>query len=83
MLFGRKGFKLDGINGSMKSGSYSVTMGMVCGILAIAFLIVAIYRWSIIVSSFSIPFWASWILTILFAYFSYEGFLIGFSAKSL
>ena len=46
-------------------GKYTIVSGLVFGAIALAHLLRAANQWSIQISNFDIPVWASWIVSLI------------------
>jgi hypothetical protein len=58
----------------MNQKAFSLTAGVVFGLIALGHVLRIVLGWSIMVQAFAAPMWASWIAAIITGYLAYEGF---------
>ena len=57
----------------MNQTNFSLTAGVVFGLIALCHVLRVVFGWSLTVQDFSVPMWPSWIAVIVMGYLAYEG----------
>ena len=61
----------------MSQKTFSLTASMIFSLIALGHLSRLIFKWSVLLAGWSVPFWVNWVAMLIFAYLAYKGFLLG------
>jgi hypothetical protein len=58
----------------MTHKTFSLVAGVIFSLIALGHLSRLVFKWSVSLGGWAVPFWISWVALLVFAYLAYEGF---------
>jgi phosphoglycerol transferase MdoB-like AlkP superfamily enzyme len=61
----------------MTQKTFLLIASMIFLLIALAHLSRLVFKWSVLLGGWAVPFWVNWVALLVFAYLAYEGFRLG------
>jgi phosphoglycerol transferase MdoB-like AlkP superfamily enzyme len=58
----------------MTHKTFSLVASMIFSLIALGHLSRLVFKWSVLLGGWAVPFWINWVALLIFAYLAYEGF---------
>ena len=60
----------------MSHKTFALIASAVFLLIALGHLSRLVFKWSVLLGGWAVPFWINWVALLIFAYLAYEGFLL-------
>ena len=57
----------------MAHKTFSLVAGVIFSLIALGHLSRLVFKWSVLLGGWAVPFWINWVALLIFAYLAYEG----------
>jgi hypothetical protein len=61
----------------MTQKTFSLVASVIFLLIALGHLSRLVFKWSLLVEGWAVPFWVNWVALLVFAYLALEGFRLG------
>ncbi|HVS87809.1 MAG TPA: hypothetical protein VHF01_06270 [Candidatus Acidoferrum sp.] len=61
----------------MTHKAFSLIASVIFSLIALGHLSRLVFKWSLLLEGWAVPFWVNWVALLVFAYLALEGFRLG------